>query len=442
MPLINRCGGGSSFAAVIQVTYTAGGVCTCQNGSTTLTAPDTSGSVNFKVKRAGTWVVTLTYAGLTATENVLITTDGESQHITIKVGNVYGIRRNIESTSPAWARTDDAVGFTATASVGTVAGSSSFDTCYPWNGITRQTLSTGDVMVKIPKFWYKRYVEGDYEYIKIADKALPGFKLHPAFNHANTPSDCVYVGAYKGYLLADPATSVSGQGLGSNYAKVSAIRSKATKKGAGWHLIDISTVSAIQMLIIVEFATNDVRSAIGYGVRYISDNSRESTGSCDNVPNLTGVVSTDRRKKYDVVWRGIEGFWGNCNEPVEGLYVSLSLTSSPINSPITIKYYVCNNPAYYGDSTLNTAHYTLLSYTLYRDKVGAGEHYIQKMGCDSDEAYAMLPVADVSDVGAYCDSIDYSYSYSGNIVRGGMDCGLFKFFFTDNVHSSRLMYIP
>ena len=131
MPLINRCGGGSSFAAVIQVTYTAGGVCTCQNGSTTLTAPDTSGSVNFKVKRAGTWVVTLTYAGLTATENVLITTDGESQHITIKAGNVYGIRRNIESTSPAWARTDDAVGFTATASVGTVAGSSDFDNCYP-----------------------------------------------------------------------------------------------------------------------------------------------------------------------------------------------------------------------------------------------------------------------------------------------------------------------
>ena len=52
MPLINHAGGGSSFAAIIQVTYTAGATCTCELGGTKYTAPDTSGTYSFKVARA------------------------------------------------------------------------------------------------------------------------------------------------------------------------------------------------------------------------------------------------------------------------------------------------------------------------------------------------------------------------------------------------------
>ena len=48
---------------------------------------------------------------------------------------IYGISRDITASSPVWARTDDAVGKTATASVGTIAGHSDFDNCYPWSGI-------------------------------------------------------------------------------------------------------------------------------------------------------------------------------------------------------------------------------------------------------------------------------------------------------------------
>ena len=441
MPLINRCGGGSSFAAVIQVTYTAGGVCTCQNGSTTLTAPDTSGSVNFKVKRAGTWVVTLTYAGLTATENVLITTDGESQHITIRAGNVYGIRRNIESTSPAWARTDDAVGFTATASVGTVAGSSDFDNCYPWNGITRQTMSTGDVMVKIPKFWYKRYVEDGFEYIKIADVALPDFELHPAFNHANTPKDCVYVGAYKGNPTKNPADSKSGTYLTNTLSNIADILKYATNKGTGWGVIDFSTVMAVQMLIMVEFATNNVKSAIGSGVVEISDNSPISTGSCDDVPNLTGAhaVTPGKRQKRDVVWRGIEGFWGNCYEPVAGLRITVSQTGSSIDDDTSVEYFVCNDPSKYSSSS----DYALLGYNYY-ERSDSGYNYVNQMGVDLLNRYAMLPIHKVSDAGAYLARWDF---FHGNqpltlASRGGIGYGLFDWFTDGKVNSTRIMYIP
>ena len=46
------------FAATINVTYPAGAICTASDGTTTLTAPDTSGTWTCIVGNAGTWTVT------------------------------------------------------------------------------------------------------------------------------------------------------------------------------------------------------------------------------------------------------------------------------------------------------------------------------------------------------------------------------------------------
>ena len=43
-------------------------------------------------------------------------------------------------------------------------------------------MPTGDVMVKIPKFWYRRYRTLTVEHIIIADKPMDNFALHPAFD--------------------------------------------------------------------------------------------------------------------------------------------------------------------------------------------------------------------------------------------------------------------
>ena len=47
------------FAATIHVTYPAGSTCTATDGTTTLTAPDTSGTWDCVVPNAGTWTVTI-----------------------------------------------------------------------------------------------------------------------------------------------------------------------------------------------------------------------------------------------------------------------------------------------------------------------------------------------------------------------------------------------
>lgn len=67
------------FSATIHVTYPAGSTCTATDGTTTLTAPDTSGTWDCVVPNAGTWTVTVSEKGWTAI--VAITNNGQTEDV-------------------------------------------------------------------------------------------------------------------------------------------------------------------------------------------------------------------------------------------------------------------------------------------------------------------------------------------------------------------------
>lgn len=71
----------SVFSATIAITYPAGSTCTCSDGVTTLTAPDTSGVWECIVSNAGTWTVSCTDGTDSTDEVVEITTDGQRESI-------------------------------------------------------------------------------------------------------------------------------------------------------------------------------------------------------------------------------------------------------------------------------------------------------------------------------------------------------------------------
>lgn len=73
-------GGGSRLHAVIAVTYPAGSICTCSDGTKTLKAKDTSGKALFNVP-VGTWTVNCTDGSETASEAVSITENGQIKTI-------------------------------------------------------------------------------------------------------------------------------------------------------------------------------------------------------------------------------------------------------------------------------------------------------------------------------------------------------------------------
>ena len=84
------------FTATINITYHAGSTCTCSDGTTTLSAPDTSGTWTCIVPNAGTWTATATDGVENTSESVSITTDGQIAAIELsyllwlyKSGNTY-----------------------------------------------------------------------------------------------------------------------------------------------------------------------------------------------------------------------------------------------------------------------------------------------------------------------------------------------------------------
>jgi hypothetical protein len=305
-------GGGS---AVINITYHKGATLTCKNGNTVYNAPDTTGFCTFAVNRLGKWVITITKGEYTKTKEIEVTSHDDRLNIHVDFANIYGICRDDSTAHPRWIHTDLAVGKSA----GYSDGTSDFDNIYPWAGITRSKVDMDDVMVRIPMFYYRRYRENGIEYIKIADDKAPDFKVHPAFIDDNGKVlGGIYVGAY-----TTSANDISQSGFTphGNITRAAA-RSRAKSKGDGWRMLDIHADSAIQMLMLVEYADYDIQLRVGEGYTG-STSGIIKTGSCDNVPNLTGqpTVTGGKYDMVDVVWRGIEGYWGNALEFVDGLNV-------------------------------------------------------------------------------------------------------------------------
>lgn len=84
------------FTATINITYPAGSTCTCSDGTTTLSAPDISGTWACIVPNAGTWTAAATDGVENTSESVSITTDGQIVAIELsyllwlyKSGNTY-----------------------------------------------------------------------------------------------------------------------------------------------------------------------------------------------------------------------------------------------------------------------------------------------------------------------------------------------------------------
>lgn len=283
---------------------------------------------------------------------------------------IMGIKRSTLASTCAWTRTDDSATFNATASVGTTAGQSDFDTMPIYSEIQRVTVGTNDVMVKIPKFYYQRYRDDEgVEYIRISDKLIDGFALHPAFFTDGVVHDYIYVSAYH---LSSGYISKTGVANLLNVA-MTTFRTNVRAKGSAWSLLDIATDSAIKMLILVEFANNDVQTVIGPG--YTNASAQRNCGGADAVANLTGRP-TGTANAVSVVWRGIEDYWGNVSSWIDGV----NYYSGVI--------YVSTEPDEYTSNELGN--YNRLSFGVPTSTTAA---YISQLGYDPDYPWVLLGTA-------------------------------------------------
>lgn len=201
----------------------------------------------------------------------------------------YGVRW-AGTSSTVCERLGDAVGLIANAHKGsTQSVRNDFDNIYPWSDIKtcnidadgnvlaylgdpsfRRDGTNGDVMVEIPKFYYRRIKTGIVEEFWICASKLPGYELHPLFIDNGKEVSKVFHSVYNASSYTDESDNkVKLQSITGVQPRVrttrASFRTYARNKGAIWGIEDISCINALQLLYLVEYANTNSQSVLGFG---------------------------------------------------------------------------------------------------------------------------------------------------------------------------------
>lgn len=347
-----------------------------------------------------------------------------------KTTHIYGAIWD-GSSSTAWTRTDEAVGFAdPNPAVANGTGSSPFDNIMPWSGMQRVTDPEAGELVSIPKFWYKWTKDGNSLKLQIANGAVDGFYVSPA--HADRGDgkgerDMVYVGRYH---------------CGSDYKSTSGVTPVYTSNRNSWSNVlssigdtiwqyDYATHITIQMLYLVEFADWDSQTKIGTG--YTDEHSSpNNTGGTDIMTYHTGRTSNTSGNNM-VQYRHIENLWSNVSAWVEGINLSNGWV------------YICTNPKNFNVTV--TSAYTRTTF------ISGSDGYISGVNISTDIPWVMTPSGSSgSQSGPIPDYFDYTSSATAVQVGGACDLqlnepGLFYFNMastgsTTGRNGARLMKLP
>ena len=232
--------------------------------------------------------------------------------------------------------------------------------------------TNGQVMVYQPKFYYRmvplkleKQASGIGYHIRKANYYVtanphPGFKLHPLFYDANgNEIDYVLLSAYEGsmydvsasayvndsvdtsvsYGEGDLLCSVAGKkpisGRLTGVGNKEQFETMANNLGTGWHLDTIRSISANQLLMMIELGTMNTQPAVGLGVVSLQNNGDYNcssyTGSTAALGNATGMATetiaesggtetaNTTNGKLSVSYRGVENPWGNIWKHTNGV---------------------------------------------------------------------------------------------------------------------------
>ena len=191
----------------------------------------------------------------------------------------------------------------------------------------------GNVMVEIPKFWYKYENVGGVHKWSISDAAQVGYEVHPAFIRGGVEKSFRYYCAYQGFTLSGKLISGSGRVPTTSKTRAT-FRTEAAANGTGWSQIDWNLLVAVQLLYLVEFANFNTQAMLGQGIT-TGNVYTAVTGSSNALGNASSP-STNTSSQF-MSYRGIENWYGQIYKFIDGVNVS------------SYVYYVNNKPATFAD---------------------------------------------------------------------------------------------
>lgn len=208
---------------------------------------------------------------------------------------------------------------------------------YKENGSLAKLDGTdGNVMVEIPKFYYKynyNTTSGVVHEHSISLTPDAGYVVHPTFVRDGVELDYRYRAAYDGYVSGGKLLSISGVYPTTNQT-ITAFRGYAQTNGAGWHQLDWLLHEAITLLCIIEYGTMNIQEALGEGRTQLSLGTwvggsylgitglSNSLGNRDGNVTYVGDADDVAADSSFMSYRGIENLFGNIWKFTDGILFS------------------------------------------------------------------------------------------------------------------------
>ena len=224
----------------------------------------------------------------------------------------------------------------------------------------------GQVMVQIPKFYFKMGVTGADHFWNVSLLPLIGYVVHPAFIRDGIEVPYRYHSAFEGsmydasasamtasgstiYASGDKLCSVAGQWAKTNESRAS-FDAMCTSRGATWRQHDFYLLSAIQLLYLIEYASFNSQSMIGAGRTALSGTWAANsligmTGFSIKNGNGTANVSIGGSSGYltdYMTYNGIENFFGNVWK-----FIGLMSVNGGVGTTNPMPMYATGNKAHY-----------------------------------------------------------------------------------------------
>lgn len=194
----------------------------------------------------------------------------------------------------------------------------------------------GNVMVEIPKFYYKynyNTTSGVVHEHSISLTPDSGYVVHPAFVREGVEVEYRYRAAYDGYRSGGKLLSISGVYPSTNVT-ITQFRTDARANGAGWEQLDWLLHEAITLLCIIEYGKMNIQSALGQGRTALSGGSwakgsyygisglSNSLGNGSGNVTYTGDADDVGADGSFMSYRGIENLYGNVWKFADGILAS------------------------------------------------------------------------------------------------------------------------
>ena len=303
----------------------------------------TKSEINTKLSNLPTDAESTTYSntvsGLSAT-NVQGAIDEINTEIDELANKVYGYHAKVmtvvidqSNSNPSTCITyaDDAVGMTA--------GSSEWDSffghypCLFKDGVEVGRLNpndftkfedgtsaditsgnAGDVMIAFPKLGYKISTSGDIVTVSMTDNPNAEGYCYLAHTRGNTVKDKFYLGAYKGYVTSSKLRSLSGK-KPTVRATIGNFRTQAQANGSGYDQSAFNQLIFRQCMYLLKYKNLDSQTAVGYGYTKVDSESISTGGT-----NAKGMDYGETTGKLQMKLFGLEDFWGNVYEFIDGIF--------------------------------------------------------------------------------------------------------------------------